>query len=101
MAFLTKFVPPRFVLTAESSDVLGRSHQWEVRGVVGQVVKEWLLLGDGLVDVPECIRCPKVRAVPVIAHFTGIGGNLLPVVKQLKAGVVGPRTGLAGKIEFA
>src|SRR3954454_18153240 len=101
MALLPKLVPADPVLASEAFDVLGRCHQWEVRGVVGQIVKKRLLLGYSLIDIPERPGRPQVRTVPVIAHFTGICGNLLPVVKKLKACVVDARAGLAGKIEFA
>src|SRR5688572_23155140 len=101
MAFLSKLVPAHFVLTAESGDVLRRSHQREVRRIVSQIVKERLLVGDSLINVLERIRRPEVRAVPVITDFSGIRRNLLSVVEKLQARFVHTWAGLARKIQFA
>src|SRR5690349_15534219 len=101
MAFPPKLVPAGFVLPAEACNVFLRCHQWEMRCVMSQVMKKWLLLGDGLINILQRIGRPQVRAVPFPAHFTGIRGNLFSVVEQLKARVVDAWAGLTGKIKFA
>ena len=82
---LPKSVPPFHVLTSVLGDGFFRSHTRKMRGDMGEIPEEWLLLGDGFIHELDSLLSPQVTSIPGRIELGIIAGNLLAVEEHFSA----------------